>query len=36
MSHYANTLDSVLKIQLSLTDGPAPQHTSSSYLWLMI
>jgi len=33
MSQYANTLDTVLKIELALSDGPASHHTSSSYLW---
>jgi len=32
MSQYANTLDTVLKTELALTDGPAYHHISSSYL----
>ena len=32
MSQYANTLDTVLKIELALSDGPASHHTSCSYL----
>jgi len=33
VSQYANTFDTVLKIELALSDGPASHHTSSSYLW---
>jgi hypothetical protein len=33
MSQYANTFDTVLKIELALSDGPACSHNSSSYLW---
>jgi len=33
MSQYANTFDTMLKIKVALSDGPASHHTSSSYLW---
>jgi len=32
MSQYANTLDSVLKTELAVTDGPNSHHTSRSTL----
>ena len=28
MSQYANTLDTVLKTKLAVTDGPASHHTT--------
>jgi len=33
MSQYGNTLHTVLKLELALTDAPASHHSSSSYLW---
>ena len=33
LNMLANTLDTVLKTELAVTDGPASHHTSSSYLW---